>query len=523
MKLEEAKKIRQACLDHAEELLLAAMEILPKHPHLAYHFSVLALEEIGKVVQVSMAALPVTHPPGKKPPLSASDDHEHKLFWAIWSPLTSREYLEPEGLTRYRDLAKEIHHYRLKGLYVDWTENVLSIPREAIGIERATTLLDLSRQRLVLAKAETFSEISDENKSILEWFVNASQNEENVKLIFGKKSLEKYTELKSSGPWIRWVKEQFDKNIEETRDILKKEMERTEPQGEERFKQKWNIKIRLLTPSHSIRQSELNWLNQMGDYWNLKRGNDHTELFVTMGLPSGISIHSLWPAALSECRRFAAALNIASFGLFWWQLPTDVSKFYLKIIDLESKCEVKLKRVPELKLDWGTRVLDQTVLFHMLMAYRFLPRYSEGKEAEMLVHYLHGVAVLGKNDIHLRMEPTALVGFYDAFRTAMHHYGDWDGNQPFSLAAKTMFERDFQSLSDWSETLSLGETLKGGSRPTIEITLTHVMGMKVYCDAYILKKLKHLSEQEKSSTSLEDTLPTENGSAQASGEAPEAP
>lgn len=139
----------------------------------------------------------------------------------------------------------------------------------------------------------------------------------------------------------------------------------------------------------------------------------------------------------------------------------------------------------------------------------------------MLVHYLHGVAVLGKNDIHLRMEPAALVGFYDAFRTAMHHFGDWDGHEQFSLAAKTMFERDFQSLSDWSETLSLGETLKGGGGPPIEITLTHVMGMKLYCDVYILEKLKLLAEQEKASASDEETVPTENGTAQTAGETPE--
>lgn len=224
---------------------------------------------------------------------------------------------------------------------------------------------------------------------------------------------------------------------------------------------------------------------------------------------------------MSECRRFAAALNIASLGLFWWQLPTDVSKFYIKITDLESNCELKLKRIPELKLDWGTRVLDQSTLFHMLLVYRFLPRGPEGKEEEMLVRYLHGVAVLGKNDIHLRMESAALVGFYEAFRAAMHHYGDWDGHEQFSLAAKTMFERDFESFSDWSETLSLGETLRGGAPSPIEITLTHVMGMKLYCDAYILKKLKHLAEEEKSSASHGDTPPTENGAAQASAGAPE--
>lgn len=517
MTLEEAKEIWQACLEHAEDLLVAADNLLSKQPYLAYHISTLALEEVGKAIQVGLAALP---PRDTKPPFSDIDDHVQKLFWALWSPLNSRENLTPEHMNSCRELAKEIHHTRLKGLYVDPTNSTLSIPKNTVSIDKATTLLNLVKHRLELAKLEQVPNLNDEAKSLLEWFFTVLQDDNNTKFIFRKASMDKLAESKNTALWFRWIKEEFERNEQETRELLKKEMERTEPQGAERFTPKWRIKIRLLSPSHSIRQTELNWINQMGDFWNLKRGNDHTELFVTMALPSGISVHSLWPAALSECRRFAAALNIASFGLFWWQLPTDVSKFYIKITDLESKCEVKLKRIPELKLDWGTRVLDQPVLFHMLLAHRFLPRYSEGKEAEMLVHYLHGVAVLGKNDIHLRMEPAALVGFYDAFRAAMHHYGDWDGHEQFSSAAKTMFERDFQNFSDWSKVLSLGETLKGGTRLPIEITLTHVMGMKVYCDAYILKKLKHLAEQEKSSAFHEDTLPTENGTAQASGGAP---
>jgi AbiV family abortive infection protein len=83
MTFEEAKTIQQACLDHTGELLTVAGDILARHPHLAYHLSAFALEEIGKVDQVRMVAVPVTHPLDKKPPLSESDDHVHKLFWAI--------------------------------------------------------------------------------------------------------------------------------------------------------------------------------------------------------------------------------------------------------------------------------------------------------------------------------------------------------------------------------------------------------------------------------------------------------
>ena len=84
MTLEEAKEIWQACLEHAEDLLVAADNLLSKQPYLAYHISTLALEEVGKAIQVGLAALP---PRDTKPPFSDIDDHVQKLFWALWSVL----------------------------------------------------------------------------------------------------------------------------------------------------------------------------------------------------------------------------------------------------------------------------------------------------------------------------------------------------------------------------------------------------------------------------------------------------
>ena len=95
--------------------------------------------------------------------------------------------------------------------------------------------------------------------------------------------------------------------------------------------------------------------------------------------------------------------------------------------DLENKCEVNLERKPALTLDWGHFVLDRSILMNFLMAYSSLPHSQDGKEEEMIGRYLLGIAILGKNDIHLRMEGHALSAFYDAFRAALQYYGDWDG------------------------------------------------------------------------------------------------
>src|SRR5207245_2384279 len=201
----------------------------------------------------------------------------------------------------------------------------------------------------------------------------------------------------------------------------------------------------------SVRQSELNWVNQIGDLLRLDRGKDHTELFLTMALPKAVPLQGLWHTGWAESRRFVAALNIGSLGFFWWQIPTDVSRYYTRILDLDANYEVRIERVPRLTWDWGNRVLDRTALFHVLMAYRFLPRNVGMKEEGFLAEYLNGLACMGKNDIHLRLEASALLAFYNAFRAALRHYGDWDEQVAFLDAAKVMFQRDFPGHSDWQE------------------------------------------------------------------------
>ena len=299
MNAEEIKQIRQACVEHAEELLVAADDLLAKHPHLAYHLCTLALEEIGKAIQYQLTVFPSRD---RKPPSSDIDDHVHKLFWALLGPITSRDTLTSNYMESCRKLSKSIHQTRLKGLYVDYSSTTLSIPKHAVSSEDATTLHSLANERLTIAKFERVPNLSDEDKSLIEWFFTAIEDDINSKFVFGKSSLDRLAESKDTALWIRWIKEQLDKSEQEAREILKKEIERQEPQGEERLKPKWEFKIRLLTPSHSIRQSELNWINSLNGPWTLKRGKDQTELFVTITLPSIIPVQSLWFVSLPMSR-----------------------------------------------------------------------------------------------------------------------------------------------------------------------------------------------------------------------------
>lgn len=487
MTSEEAQEIRAACLQHARELLDEAQRFLDPHPHFAYHFTTLALEEIGKIIQVFMGVVPLRQPDGRRPPLSNTDDHVQKLFWALWNPFITKESIDPAHLNWCRDFATEIHASRLEGLYVDFIDGRVSRPRDAITPERAKKLYSLAEVRLKIADMERVTAFDDEMKSLLEWFGERVWDEEKSKFIFSKTSLSKLVEFGNGSEWFKWLKEQCDKADEEMRELVKRELERQEPNDPERGESKWKVKVRLETASHSIRQAELNWINQMGDLLKLDRGKSSTELFVTITLPKAISVHALWDVAWMYSRRFVAALNVGSFGFFWWHLATDISRFYVQMFDLEANAEVRLEKTPQLTLDWGRRVLNKNDLFHTLMVHSQLPHTPE-----FLEHYLNGLAFMAKNDIHQRLEPHALIAFYEAFKCALRHYGDWDGSLAFLDAAKLIFARDFPTCSDWHEILGLADVLQTTLKPPKEVTLTHLAGMKAYCDAYIIKKIKLL-------------------------------
>jgi AbiV family abortive infection protein len=491
MTFEEAQQVRAACLEHAHELMAEARRLLDIHAHLAYQFTTLALEEIGKITQVFISVLPV-HPPDGHPTLLKTDDHVQKLLWALWSPLIAKDSIDPAHLQWCHDFAAEIHKFRLEGLYVDFIDGRVSRPRDAITPERAKKLHALAEARLKLAEMEKVAALDEERKSLAEWFGQSAWDEEKAKLIFSKKSLAKYVELENAGEWFKWLKEQFDKADEEARELGKRELERQEPSDPERGEPKWKVKVRLETASHSIRQTELNWISQTGGLLKLDRGKSSAELFVTITLPKAISVHALWDVAWMQSRRFVAALNIGSFGFFWWHLPADVSRFYVQMVDLEANAEVRLERMPRLALDWGGRVLNKDALFHAIMVYSQLPRTPE-----FLEHYLNGLAFMAKNDIHQRLEPHALIAFYEAFRVAFRNYGDWDGSLAFLEAAKEMFARDFPTYSGWQEILGLADVLLTTQKPPKEVTLTHLAGMKMYCDAYIIKKIKLLEAKKR--------------------------
>lgn len=508
MTFEELKKIRAACLTHAEELLTVASSMTESHPHLAYHLSTLALEEIGKIIQVYIVMTPKPVQREEGWGNQDTENHVKKLFWALWMPESRSATLTPEHMQYCKDLARDIHETRLSGLYVNWKEGFLSIPNDVISEDQAKRLLQLAQVRLNLAKMGEPSEPSSEDSIILQWFQKTIYDDEKAKLILNKKAFNKLDEIKDVKLWMKWLKEQFEEAEREAEQSLNRELKRTEPEGEDRSTPKWKIKIRLFSQSHSIRQSPLSRWNSAVDWIKLYRGQNHTELFVELYLPKAVPLQSLWEVGWAEARRFVTVLNIGSCGFFWWQLPTDVSKFYVQMDDLDANCRINAERQPRLTLDWGRQVLDQTVLNRVASIYAQIPPSSDSSKGTTFAHYLTGITLMGKSDIHLRLELNAFLEFFKAFQSALQLYGDWLEGTSFKEAAKNMFVREFPDLYSWEELIDMGENLERGETLNNPITLTQVGGMKRSVDFYLLRVFSKSGDM--ATSSQEEGISEEN-------------
>ena len=85
---EKLQRARGLCLDQAESFIAAADRLGggADWPHIVYHLSLLALEEVGKASMLAhgRSATTASTGPGSSAP---STTIKRKLQWAVWSPL----------------------------------------------------------------------------------------------------------------------------------------------------------------------------------------------------------------------------------------------------------------------------------------------------------------------------------------------------------------------------------------------------------------------------------------------------
>ena len=492
------QNIIDACHVHAEDLLRAANTTLSKDdlPNIAYHLAVLALEEIGKVSIVIISSFERAEHETDAWLKKRCEDHVKKLFWALWGPMVGRNVIEPERVKKAQGLAKTIHDTRLRALYVAPSFDGLSLPRNEIPREEAESMIELASAGLEISKCRSLTQASKEQKENLVWFMNAGDDPETLKMILSRGSMNKLVELGYAHKWVAWLRAQFDKAEAEGRDLLNKELRRTAPSRDDAKEDKWKLSIRLFTNSHSIRPNVLNRWNDLYDWLKLfpvtKKKNQLVAQFI---IPKSVPLQGVWDFGWQISRQFVTALNIGTMGFFWWYVPEQVSRYYDKLVDIETGTDVIVERLPALELDWKHGVLSERGLYNSALCFGLLPHPSERRLHKPFDEYLTGLAFLAKNDVHFQFEANAFEQFYRAMKTGMRAYGDWAEATPFKSAFDALIAEILPIMDDSDKYLQLGEKLLMREKLSSPITLSEVGAMKILCDAYFHRTFKRLAEE----------------------------
>jgi AbiV family abortive infection protein len=426
---------RRLCLEHARDLIASAERVLGgdnAHPNIAYHLGILALEEIGKAGMISARAV------GKKG-LDASwiekrlDDHVWKLMWAIWSPSLLTGEIDPKSFEEARRFAESTHARRMAGLYVDYAEGSASVPpRYAVSLDHAMSVVNLSKTLLDLETAKG-ARNPDEGGEDLEWFLATVNDELGQRRLFSQPFIQKHQEFGgNTREWVRWARGEFAKVAESEKEHLQRELTRQSGEG----KPKWLMKVRLQTPSHSLRQKTLNFWNDRIEAVKLRTaGTKNNDLLLEMTLNDHVKVDGLFDFGLAFSKLHIVVLNIGTAGFFWYEISGQTEAYYESIQDLGAPhMKLAIGRLSGLPAEWSENLPGEKKRrrvpmeeAHLNIAMMGLGVFGSmpNEEAEPIFgQYLSGLTLLSKTDMHLSLEGQARDAFLKALRRAMYRFGD---------------------------------------------------------------------------------------------------
>jgi AbiV family abortive infection protein len=485
--------ILESCLANAERLLDSAKAVraAPGCNHISFNLAVLALEEIGKSILLFQESLEINSVPRdgeeRRRPVEWIEDHERKLFWAIWFGDASLDW---RTIPKHMDTARFLHFQRLRVLYFDPTQQDA---QAEITDEYLSACIDMADARLQSEKVKKYKELGEQDRSDIQWFFVASEDPQLKPFIFSKGSMEKQSEFNDGAGWIKWLRKTVEDSQRSAYEIAQREMERKRPEDKDKYEDKWKLRIKLKSWSHSIRQNQLTKWNENIEKIKLYKGGEHNDLTVDFIIPKSITVHGIWSAGMQNCVIFVSSLNIASFGFFWWYLPTFVSRFHESITDLESSCEVMIDRVPELRIVWPQQALKYDVLEQNLgVVFGFVARARE--EHFAVYHKYFGVlGLLAKNDLFFQFEHHLVHDFIECLEMALKSYGDWDGEpSTFESAIKGWFPGKEGSDEFVAMVIDLRRIAEDVKQRNLQqpVTLEHAIRAKLAFDTYIHLKAR---------------------------------
>ncbi|MER8689376.1 AbiV family abortive infection protein [Mesorhizobium sp. M1136] len=469
-------RARKLCLDQATGLIEAAEALgEEKWPHIAYHLSLLALEEVGKASMLG-ARLAAPNLDGSLIDRSL-ESHLRKLQWAVWSPMTR---IDPADFEAARQFAERAHALRLASLYVDAKADLTEIPpSERVLAQDANQALSLARKRLEHERQRGTP--TGEFDELVAWLLDTMADPASP--LLSKPFLDQYEALDGDArAWATWAGREIARLNTENRQILEAELARPGTSLES-AKLRWRANATVYTPSHSLRPKVLaRWNDQIETVQLLWTGKKD-QFTLQIQLHDNEPLSSLAGRLFSLAKLVVGCLNIGSIGYFWFERPGFEKKLFKEIRDLELNHAISFGRGESFWANGRAVALTDEHIdhaIHCIMAFAQLPE----EDAEPIFGpYFTGLALIAKSDLFYSFDRIARQAFAKSLANALRLYGGWSGKEEdFQTSLHAAFE-PFMPDREHRETVFMAVTSKGD--PT-ETPLVNLRSAKQLADLYLI-------------------------------------
>lgn len=486
-----------ASLANARQLVEAA-ELVRAHnglPRIAFHLATLAIEEVGKSEILGMGAMALRME-GELPSYVTRglDDHEKKLFWAMWGPSFASGEINRQQIQTNEGLARNIHETRLRGLYVDVNDSGLELPDSAIDGNQADSLIGMARALVEMAVPRDYQDLPPESLERILWLGRTGDDPTQRAVVFSAASMQKLKELGGNvRDWVDWARAIVDEAEAQARSFAEQEFKRIP--SEAGNKPKWELTLRLHTPTHSIRPKSLKWWNDGVERVKLHAvSGKKDELLIKAVLPDGVSAERLFDSGKAFADHILIALNVASVGYFYWFLPPHIETYAEAVIDLERRAQLRLLRPQRMFPDLGHRkVLDDNRLRDAVLVMAILIGIKNRVEAEAFEHYLMALKLIARTDVHLDISGQVFGEFYLCLDKAVEVYEPATSDAR-SATLKQVLEAQVSDFDEADRFVEFGEQFRATAKGPAGVGLENALKLKILTDVYLLRTLKKIAK-----------------------------